>query len=175
MDVRNLRLDPFAFGLGALALLTLAFVGARNGAAVLMCGLCFGGLLVARFAGFSNRALVPVAFGLVILLWMVWIDPPTTSRRTSALAHASGGLLVGWALAEYLRGRLAAPGWALVALLAVLGLTVLWELCEYAGDRVLTTALIPSKADSALDVFFGTAGGAAAVGLAAILPRRRPG
>jgi hypothetical protein len=56
----------------------------------------------------------------------------------------------------------------------VFGLTVLWELGEYLGDRALTTGLIPSRRDSAIDIFFGTLGGVAAVGLAALLPRRAP-
>lgn len=166
MDVSRLRIDLFAFALGALALLTASFFGARNSAAVLMCGLCFAGLLGARLAGFSNRALVPLAAGLVVLLWMVWIDPPASSRKTSAIAHFTGGALVGWALSEYLRSRLRWPEWGFAALAAVLSLTVLWELGEYVGDRILTTGLIPNKTDSALDIFFGSLGGAATVALA---------
>jgi hypothetical protein len=174
MDLGRLRLDLFAFALGALALLTLAFVGARNGAALVMCGLCLAGLLAARLAGFSNRALVPVTLGLVVILWMVWIDPPTGGRKTSALAHFAGGALLGWALSEYLRGRLAWPLWALAALGGVFGLTVLWELGELFGDQVLSTALIPSASDSAFDILFGTFGGAVGVTLARILPPARP-
>jgi hypothetical protein len=173
MDVSRLRIDLFAFALGALALLTLAFVGARNGGALVMCGLCLAGLLAARLAGFSNRALVPVALGLVVILWMVWIDPPASSQKTSALAHGAGGALLGWALAEYLRGRLAWPLWALAALGGVFGLTILWELGELFGDRVLDTALIPSQRDSAVDILFGTVGGAAAVALAWLLAPNR--
>jgi hypothetical protein len=176
MGVHRLRIDLFAFALGALALLTLAFVGARNGAALVMCALCLAGLIAARLAGFSNRALVPVALGLVVLLWMVWIDPPASSHRTSALAHGAGGALIGWALSEYLRTRVVWPLWALAALIAVFGLTVLWELGEYLGDRALGTALIPSPRDSAVDILFGTVGGTAAVALAGLLaPRRSPG
>ena len=37
---------------------------------------------------------------------------------------------------------------------------MVWELGEYLGDRVLDTALIPSKRDSAVDISFGTLGGA---------------
>jgi hypothetical protein len=176
MDARRLRLDLFAFALGALSLLTLAFFSARNGAAVVMCGLCFAGLLGARLVGFSNRALVPLAAGLVVILWWVWVDPLADPRQTSALAHGIGGALAGWALAEYLRGHLPAPWWVLVALAGVFGLSVLWELGEYLGDRALDTALIPNRRDSALDIFFGTLGGCAAVGLATLLaPRRSPG
>lgn len=163
-------MDLFAFALGALALLTLAFAGARNGAALVMCGLCLAGLLAARLAGFSNRALVPIALGVVAILWMVWIDPPAGSDRTSAIAHGAGGALLGWALSEFLRSRVGWPAWGLAALVAVFGLTVLWELGEYLGDRVLTTALIPNRTDSAVDIFFGTLGGAAAVLLARALP-----
>src|SRR5215210_2539327 len=127
MDVRRLRIDLFAFALGALALLSLAFFGDRNGAALIMCALVFAGLLAARMAGFSNRALVPVALGLVAILWMVWIDPPASGHKTSALAHFGGGALLGWALSEYLRSRVRWPLWAAVALAAVFSLTVLWE------------------------------------------------
>ncbi len=169
MQTERLRIDLFAFALGALALLSLAFFGARNGAALVMCGLCFAGLLAARLVGFSNRALVPLAFGLVVILWMVWIDPPASSRKTSTLAHGAGGLLIGWALAEYLRVRIAWPLWGLAAAAAVFTLTVLWELGEYLGDRVLTTALIPNKLDSVYDIAFGTAGGLLAVAVAWLL------
>jgi hypothetical protein len=169
MQTERLRIDLFAFALGALALLSLAFFGARNGAALVMCGLCFAGLLAARLLGFSNRALVPLAFGLVVILWMVWIDPPASSRKTSTLAHGAGGLLIGWALAEYLRVRIAWPLWGLAAAAAVFTLTVLWELGEYLGDRVLTTALIPNKLDSVYDIAFGTAGGLLAVAVAWLL------
>ena len=163
MDARSPRIDLFAFALGALALLSFGFFGARNGAALIMCGLCFAGLLGARIIGFSNRALVPVALGLVAILWMIWIDPPASARRTSALAHGAGGALVGWALAEYLRARVAWPLWGFAAISAIFGLTILWELGELVGDRMLDTALIPSARDSAEDIFFGTLGGAAGV------------
>jgi hypothetical protein len=173
MDGSRLRIDSFAFALGALALLTFGFFTARNGAAVVMCGLCLAGLVVARVAGFSNRALVPLAAGLVVLLWVVWVQPPPlTSAEISALAHASGGLLVGWAVSEYLRGRAEWPLWALGAVAVVFGLTVLWEVGEWLGDRALSTALIPSKRDSAVDIFFGTLGGTLGVLLASLVPFR---
>lgn len=171
--VSRLRVDLFAFALGALALLSVLFYSDRNGAALVMCALCFAGLLAARLAGFSDRALVPVAVGLIAILWMVWIDPPTTSRRVSALAHAAGGALVGWALSEYLRGRMAWPQWGLFALAGVLGVTVLWEIGEFTGDRLLSTGLQPDKSDSALDIVLGTIGGAATVALAWLLAPRR--
>ena len=139
MDERRLRLDPFAFALGALALLTLGFISASNGGALVMCGLCFAGLLAARFVGFSNLALVPLAGGLVILLWMLWVDPPLDSHSTGAIAHAVGGLLVGWAVAEFLRGRADWPMWAIGAVGGVLALTIAWELGEWVADRALTT------------------------------------
>lgn len=170
MDGRRLRLDSFAFALGALTLLTFGFFAARNGAAVVMCALCFAGLLTARLVGFSNRALVPLTAGLVILLWMLWTHPPPlTSHQTSALAHGVGGVLVGFAVAEFLRGRAEFPTWAIVAVGIVFGLTILWELGEYIGDRVLDTALIPSKRDSAIDIAFGTFGGVAGTFVAALM------
>jgi hypothetical protein len=173
MDLRRLRIDLFAFALGALALLSLFFYDTRNGAALLMCALCFGGLVVARVAGFSNLALVPLALGVVLLLWIVWFDPPAGPHRTSALVHGVGGGLVGWAIAESLRRRLAWPAWGVVTLASVAALTVLWELGELLGDRVLETALIPNARDSALDVSFGIIGGAGAIALARLLAQRR--
>ena len=173
MDAGRLRIDLFAFALGALALLSAFFYGDRNGAALIMCALCLAGLLAARLAGFSNLALVPLALGVVALLWLVWIDPPASPQRTGALVHAGGGLLVGWAVAESLRGRLSWPSWALTALVAVFALTILWELGEYVGDRVLDTALIPDGRDSARDIFFGTLGGTTAIGVARLLPERK--
>jgi hypothetical protein len=41
-----------------------------------MCGVYFAGVQGASLLGFSNRALVPVALGLVVILWMVWISTP---------------------------------------------------------------------------------------------------
>jgi hypothetical protein len=174
METR-LHLDLFALALGVLALLSLAFVETRNGAALVMCALCFAGLIAARLAGFSNRALVPVAVGLIAILAFIWIlDVPASSRNVSALAHAGGGALVGWALSEYLRDRIAWPYWGVIALVAVFSVTLLWELGEYLGDRALGTGLQPNKTDSALDIFFGTFGGATTVALAWLLAPRTP-
>ena len=171
----RLRLDLFAIPLAALALLSLAFFETRNGAALIMCALCITGLVGARLAGFSNRALVPVAVGLIAILGLVWIvDVPADPRNVSALAHAAGGALVGWAVSEFLRERVAWPYWGLAALAAVVSVTILWELGEYVGDRALGTALQPNKTDSALDIFFGSLAGAGTVALAWLLaPRAR--
>jgi hypothetical protein len=175
MDGSRFRIDSFAFAVGGLALLTLAFVVDRNGAAVIMCGLCFAGLLIARGVGFSSRALVPLALGLVVILWMIWSAPPLSSWQTGILAHLGGGALTAWALAEFLRARLGWPLWPLVALAGACTLTVVWELGEYLGDRAFETALIPSRHDSAIDIFFGSLGGALGIGVAwLLLPRRRP-
>ena len=117
-----------------------------------------------------------MALGLVVILWMVWIDPPAGSRGTSALAHGLGDGLVGWALAEYMRTRVAWPWWGLVAIAGVFALTILWEAGEYIGDRALDTGLNPTESDSAIDILFGTRGGTGAVTLAWLLmPRRRAG
>jgi hypothetical protein len=174
VNPHRLQLDPFSLALGALLALAAAFFATRNGAALIMCALCVAGLLAGRAAGFSNRALLPLAVGLGLILWMVWVDPPTTARRTSALAHAAGGALVGWALAEYLSTRIPWPRWGITAVVAVLALTVLWELGELAGDVVLTTSLRPDSLDSLLDIGFGTLGGVVTVGLARLL-KPRPG
>ena len=174
MNSRRLRIDLFAFALGALALLSLAFLAARNGPALIMCALVFTGLVAARMVGFSNRALVPLAVGLVVILWIVWVDPPASARKTSAIAHGAGGALIGWAVSEYLRDRAAWPLWGAAALATVFGLTVLWEIGESLGDRALDTALNPRPRASVEDIFFGSLGGAGAVFIAWLLvPSRR--
>jgi hypothetical protein len=172
VDTSRPRLDLLAFGV-ALALVawpTIGFISERNGAAAIMCAMCFAGLVGGRVVGVPGRVLLPVALGLFVVLWMVWVDPPASSRKTSALAHLSGGLLAGWALVEALRRRIS--GWLVTALLAlavVVLLTVVWELGEYAGDRLFDTALVPRKRDSAEDILFGTLGGAVGIAFAAVV------
>jgi hypothetical protein len=104
---------------------------------------------------------------------MVWSAQPLSAWQTSTLAHLAGGALVGWVLAESLRTHLAWPAWALVVLAGVCTLTVVWELGEYLGDRTFETALIPSRGDSAVDIFFGSLGGAIGIGVAWLLLRLR--
>jgi hypothetical protein len=171
VDTPRPRLDVLAFA-SALALVAwpaIAFVSERNGAATIMCAMCLAGLVAGRIVGVPGRVLLAVAFGLVVVLWMVWIDPPAGPRKTSALAHATGGTLVGWSLVEALRRR--SRAWlpvALVALSVVIVLTVVWELGEYAGDRLFDTALIPNKGESAEDILFGTAGGLVGITFAGV-------
>jgi hypothetical protein len=162
VDTPRPRLDvlAFAFALALVAWPAIVFVSERNGAATIMCAMCLAGLVAGRMVGVPGRVLLAVAFGLVVVLWMVWIDPPASSRKTSALAHATGGTLVGWALVEALRRR--SRAWlpvALVALSVVIVLTLVWELGEYVGDLLFDTALIPNKGESAEDILFGTVGG----------------
>jgi hypothetical protein len=178
VDTLRPRLDLLAFAL-ALALVawpTIGFFSERNGAAAIMCAMCIAGLVGGRIVGVPGRVLLPVALGLTVVLWMVWIDSPAGARKTSALAHAIGGTLAGWALVEALRLRI--RDWlsvSLLALLLVIVLTVVWEVGEYAGDRLFDTALIPSKADSAEDILFGTAGGLVGITFAGVVAfwRRR--
>ena len=141
-----------------------------------MCAMCLAGLVAGRMAGVPGKVLLPVALGLVVVLFMVWIKPPAGSWTTSALAHAIGGTLAGWALVEALRHR-GHDGLtvALLALAAVVALTCVWEPGEYAGDRLLDTALVPSKRDSAEDVLFGTAGGLVGITLAGVAALARRG
>jgi hypothetical protein len=172
VDMPRPRLDLLAFAL-ALALVawpTIAFVSERNGAATIMCAMCLVGLVAGRIVGVPGRVLLPVALALVVVLWIVWVDPVASPRKTSALAHAIGGTVVGWALVEALRHRI--RSWLVVAALAlsiVIILTLVWELGEYVGDRLLDTTLIPSKRSSAEDIFFGTAGGLVGIMFAGVV------
>jgi hypothetical protein len=107
---------------------------------------------------------------------MVWVDPPAGARKTSALAHAIGGIVVGWACVETLRRSV--PNLlavAILALSAVIVLTVLWEVGEYVGDRLLDTALLPRKRESAEDIFFGTLGGSLGIAFAIVVSLWRRG
>jgi hypothetical protein len=172
------RLDLVAFtvALGLLASPAIGFVYQRNGAAAIMSAMCLAGLVAGRLVGVPGRVLLPVAFGLVVVLWLIWVDSPVSSHTTSAFAHVTGGTLAGWALVETLRRR--EPDWLLVAFLAltaVIALTLIWEIGEYAGDRLMGTSLIPSKSDSAEDIVLGTAGGVVgiALGRAVALWRQR--
>jgi hypothetical protein len=178
VDILRPRLDLLAFAL-ALALLALpavGFVAERNGAAAIMCAMCLAGLVAGRIVGVPGRVLLPVAFGLTVVLWMIWIESPIGPRKTSALAHAVGGTLAGLALVEALRHRLRDPlSVALLALSGVIVLALVWELGEYMGDRLFDTALQPRKRDSAEDILFGTAGGLFGITLGGVMAFWRRG
>ena len=114
--------------------------------------------------------LLAVAIGFLVALWVIWIHPPAGARKTSALAHTIGGILAGWALVEALRRRIShGRAVTVLALLGVFFLTVLWELGEYVGDRMLDTTLIPSKRNSAEDIFIGVFGGAVGITFASVV------
>jgi hypothetical protein len=173
------RLDvlAFAFGLALLAWPAIRFVSERNGAAAIMCGMCLAGLVAGRIIGVPGRVLLPVALGLTVVLWMLWIgDLPVGPRKTGALAHAIGGTLAGWALVEMLRQRI--RGLFLVALLAlsvVIALTLVWELGEYVGDLLFDTSLRRSKRDSVEDIVFGSFGGVVGITFGAVVASWRRG
>jgi hypothetical protein len=173
MELRRADLDAaaFALALGAIGLATFGFLVNANGAALIMCGICLAGLVVGRLVGVAGGTLLVVALGLTVVLWIVWVDPLAGPRKTSALAHFTGGGLAGWALAQTLRRR-RWSAWIAAALVGVLALTVAWEIGEWIGDRALDTALIPDRTDSALDTFFGCLGGAAGVGFARLISPR---
>ncbi len=175
MELRSRSRDDLAFMLAfaAISAAGLAFAANRNGAAAVMCMICLAGVVGGRIVGIGDRVLLAVTAGLIVLLWLAWIDPPASSRKTSAIAHLGGGLLVGGALAATLRSRLRWPDWGIVALLVVGATTVAWELAEYAGDTVFSTALQPNGRDSAEDIFFGCLGGAAAIAVAGLVARWR--
>jgi hypothetical protein len=169
VELRGSSLDSAAFllALAAIGLAALAFLATRNGAALVMCAILLAGLVAGRLIGVAGTTLLVAALGLGAVLWIVWIDPIAGPRRTSAIAHFTGGALAAWALGQTLRRR----GWRLWAeatIVAVAALTVGWELAEWAGDRILETSLVPNRADSALDILFGCLGGLAGLGLAGL-------
>jgi predicted outer membrane lipoprotein len=178
MDTPRPRLDllAFALSLAVLAWPAINFVSERNGAASIMCAICFAGLVAGWIVRVPGTVLLAVAFGLTAVLWMVWVDPLASARKTSALAHAMGGFVVGWACVETLLRRVRnLLSVAILALSLVIVLTVLWEVGEYVGDRLLDTALIPRKRDSAEDIFFGTLGGSLGIAFAIVVSRWRRG
>ena len=178
MDTLRPRFDLLAFmlALGLMGWAAIGFVAERNGAAAIMCAMCLAGLVAGRIAGVPGRVLLPVAFGLTLILALVWIGSPVGWRKTSALAHAVGGTLAGWAIVEALRRRVHDPvAVALLAVSAVIGLTLVWELGEYIGDRLFDTSLQPRTRDSVEDVFFGAAGGLIGIAFGAVIARGRGG
>ena len=178
MDASRPRIDLFAFALAVcgLGVAMLGFASARNGAALLMAGLCLAGLVVGRLAGISGLALLAVAIGLLVCLWLVWVDTPVGPRKTSAGAHAVGGTLIAWAIASTLRRR-GVRWWVLVTMTALFTVTLAWEAAELTADVVVGTGLTPSVRDSTLDVAFGCFGGLVGIASAALLapPERRDG
>jgi hypothetical protein len=136
-----------------------------------MCAILLAGLLAGRLIGIAGTTLLVVALVLGAVLWIVWIDPVAGPRRTSAIAHFTGGALAAWALGQTLHRR-GWRHWAEATLIAVAALTVGWEVAEWAGDRVLETSLVPDRTDSALDIFFGCLGGLAGLGVAGFLSLR---
>jgi hypothetical protein len=172
VDTPRPRLDLLAFAL-ALALVAfpaIGFVAERNGGAAIMCTMCLAGLVAGRIVGVPGRVLLPVAFGILVALALIWIDSPVGWRKSSAIAHAIGGTLTGWAVVETLRHRIRDRlTVALLALLAVIVLTLVWELGEYAGDRLFGTALNPRWGDSVEDILFGTAGGLVGITFASVV------
>jgi hypothetical protein len=175
MNTLRSRFDPaFALALALVVLAALGFVSDRNGPATIMSAMCLGGLVAGGIVGVPGRVLLPVAFGFMVVIWMTKIDPAANGNEASAFAHAIGGGLVGWALVEALRPRI--RDWlsvALVALSVVIALTLVWEIGEYAGDRLFDTALDPGWRDSAIDIFFGTAGGIVGIAFAGAVSLRR--
>jgi hypothetical protein len=164
------RFGPgFAIALALVAVPAVSFAYERNGGATIMSAMCLAGIIAAGIVGVPGRVLLPVGFGFMVVLLVVWMDPSATSWKTSAFAHAVGGSLVGWTLVEALRRRFGA--WhsvALAALAVVIVLTLVWELGEYLGDRLFDTALEPGWRDSAKDVLFGTAGGVVGIAFASL-------
>jgi len=176
VNASRTRIDPaIAIALALVAFPTVTFVVERNGGATIMSAMCLAGLFAAGILGVPGRVLIPVAFGFMVVLLTVWLDPSATSWKTSAFAHGIGGVLIGWILVEVLRGR--TRDWssmALAALSVVIVLTAAWELGEFVGDRLFGTSLEPSWGDSAKDIAFGTAGGMVGIALASlpVLSRR---
>jgi hypothetical protein len=165
------RIEPFALAIGLLAALTVAFYMHRNGGAVIMCTAITAGLIVGRVIGFSNRALVPAALGLIAVLVLVWGEIlPVSSHVNSAIAHGTGGMLVGWAMSEYVRDRYIWALWPLAVLVAVFSVGVVWELIELFGDKAFNTDLTPNIHDSINDVAFGMLGGLVGMLISVIAP-----
>jgi hypothetical protein len=165
------RIEPFALALGLLAALAVAFYTHREAGGLIMCTMVGVGLVAGRLIGFSNRALVPVALGLVVVLVVIWGELlPVSSHVTSAIAHGSGGLLVGYAISDYLRDRYIWAFWPIGVLLAVLTVGVAWELLELAADSAFTTDLNPSLHDSVLDIAFGLIGGVVGMLVSVLFP-----
>ena len=149
--------------LAAYVFSALVFVGAGHAGAALMFGLGLGGITVFAGVGLPARTLAPLGIGLLIVLWIAWIDPPGDQRTTSAFAHITGGALLGWALAETSRHRASWPRWGVFAIAGVFVTGVAWEVGEWAMDALFGTVLRVSASDSAIDLSANLVGAALAV------------
>lgn len=170
----RLQLLAFTLALALLAWPTIVYFSESNGAAAIMGAMCLAGLVAGRVVGIPGTVLLPVAFGLMMVLWMVWSDIPGTPRVASALAHGTGGVLLGWGLVMGLRQRIRDPlALSLLGLSVVFVITLAWEVGEYTTDRLLDTALRVNRRDSADDILFGTVGGLLGIALAGAASFRR--
>ena len=126
-----------------------------------MSAMCLCGLLAAGIVGVPGRVLLPVAFGFMVVLLMMWIDPSATSWKTSAssctqLAAVSSG---GPSLRRCAVGSATGPQWRWRRSPWRPAADLLRELGEYVGDRLFDMALEPGWRDSAIHILPGTAGG----------------
>ncbi len=116
--------------------------------------------LVAR--AISARRLAPLAWGMVAVLWFVWLSRDWSQYTASAVAHTCGGMLVGWVLAGPEDGagwirRLPSRVGPVVAAVAAVG--VAWEIAEWSADQLLGTHLSGGPLDTGLDLAWDLFGG----------------
>jgi hypothetical protein len=152
-------------GLSAPAALALE---SRAGAA--MFAVSFAAIAGAALLGWPRRSLTVVGLGVGGIVWLVLLGVIGKPGVGSAIAHAAGGALLGWALADAIvRTPGARPGARRVlmaAVLATLVVGVFWELWEWATDALIGTDLTGGIADTIADLIADGAGAAAGAALA---------
>ena len=128
-------------------------------------------------------------------LWLVgWAPMGVVALHSGAAAifghqreydpafHFAGGAAGAYCLWRALQvfhtafGRLAGFNPVLVVMTVMVTVTCVWEVAEFASDRVLGTHVQLGRADTAMDIALGIVGASCAVGLAALVNRssRRP-
>ena len=123
------------------------------------------GIAVVLFAlalAVPARDLAPLAWGMVAVLWFVWLSRDWSQYATSAVAHTCGGLLVGWVLAGLDRrvGWMPPTPGLRAVLVAALAIGVAWEVAEWSADQLLGTHMSGGGLDTALDVTWDVIGAA---------------
>jgi hypothetical protein len=144
---------------------------AKPGMVVLAAGIA-AVLLVVALAVPAQR-LAPLAWGMVAVLWFVWLSRDWSQYVTSAVAHTSGGLLVGWVLTglDHRVGWMPPRPDLKAVLLGALAIGVAWELAEWSADQLLGTHMSGGALDTGLDVTWDVIG--ATLGFA-LWQRRTP-
>jgi hypothetical protein len=156
--------------LAALALSAIAALALESPAGAAMFSVSFAAVGGAALLGWPRRSITVVGLGVAAIVWLVLLGVIGQPGPRSAIAHAAGGGLLGWALADAI---LRTPGaraegrrLLAAAVLATLVVGAVWELWEWGTDEISGTDLTGGIPDTIADLIADGAGAAAGAALA---------